>query len=65
MFTSILNLEQGLTILDGVVCCMSALGLGLIIGMVLSKTWVLLSQLYCHTGTAARSCAVCHHDGQW
>lgn len=31
MFTSILNLEQGLTILDGVVCCMSALGLGLII----------------------------------
>ena len=31
MFTSILNLEQGLTILNGVVCCMSALGLGLII----------------------------------
>ena len=64
MFTSILNLEQGLTILNGVVCCMSALGLTDHC-MVLSKTWVLLSQLYCHTGTAARSCAVCHHDGQW
>ena len=33
MFTSILNLEQGLTILNGVVCCMSALGLGLIIAL--------------------------------
>ena len=27
MFTSILNLEQGLTILDGVICCSSALAI--------------------------------------
>lgn len=31
MFTSILNLEQGLTILDGVICCSSALAMGIVI----------------------------------
>ena len=48
MFTSILNLEQGLTILDGVVCCMSALGLGLIIAWFYRRLGSALTALLSH-----------------
>lgn len=37
MFISILNLEQGLTVMDGLICCMSALAMGLIIAWFYQK----------------------------